>query len=116
MPEISSRLQKFLHIICSFWLASLLLFGAAPKEILHEFARHHDTVHKHDVDGPVMDAGHHHCSFVGFELMPFAAPPTIPFGLRVSLPQYVSFFLVQDTRALQQLVALREGRGPPVGV
>lgn len=84
--------------------------------MLHAFAAHKDTIHQHDGHGQVMDEGHHHCSFGGFHLMPFAAPPTIPFVFRLELPEYVSFFPIEDLRALQQIIALREGRGPPAFV
>lgn len=109
-------MRKFLHIVFSLWLASLLLFGSTPKELLHAFAAHKDTIHRHDSKGQVLDAAHHHCSFTGFHLMPFSAPPALPLPQRMATPVYISFFAVQDLRALQQVLALREGRGPPACV
>jgi hypothetical protein len=66
------------------------------------------------MDGQVVDAQHHHCHFLGFQMMPFDAPPILP-KLRANLPQeFVAFFQLQDERATQQIIALREGRGPPM--
>jgi hypothetical protein len=60
-----------------------------------------------------MDAAHHHCSFLSFELMPFSGPVALPTLLPPLATVYVSFLTVQDERAAQQAIALREGRGPP---
>jgi hypothetical protein len=106
-------LRKFLHIICSLWLSSLLLFGGTPKELLHTLAAHRDTVHRHGRYEIVIETMHHHCSFLGCQLMPFSTPLATPVILRAPLPGYISYMPVQDLRALQQIVALREGRGPP---
>ena len=82
-------------------------------EAVHAFTDHCDTIHQHDTHGPVMDAGHHHCQFLAFQLMPFEAPPVLPLLRPAPLPEYVSFLALQDERANQQAVALRDGRGPP---
>jgi hypothetical protein len=91
----------------------LLLFGNTPAEAIHAFAHHKDTVHR-SVDGQFVDAQHHHCQFLGFQMMPFDAPPALPKLCPAPLPDYVVFLAVQDERATQQIIALREGRGPPV--
>lgn len=92
----------------------LLLFGVTPKEAMHAFAVHTDTEHQHNVQGPVIDSEHHHCSFLRFQIMPFAAPFTLPLLLEAKLPEHLSFPQLQDERAVQQAVALRESRGPPI--
>jgi hypothetical protein len=107
-------LSRIFHIICSLWLATLLLFGTTPAEAIHALAHHEDTVHQRDVNGPIIDVQHHHCKFLGFELMPFEGPPALYLRQPVHVAPYVVFLHVQDERAAQQAVALREGRGPPV--
>lgn len=92
----------------------LLLFGSSPMEAIHALADHCDTVHSvHDVHAPVLDAAHHHCSYLDLELMPFDAPPQLPLLRRAPAPEYPVFAERQDERATQQEVALRESRGPP---
>jgi len=105
---------RVLHIVCSVWLAALLLFGTTPSSAIHRLARHHDTVHHHDGHGTVAEPQHHHCAFLGFELMPFDAPTLPAITITEPLPRPRSFFQSQDERAAQQSIALREGRGPPV--
>lgn len=110
-------LRRLFHILCSLWLAMLLVFGGTPMEAIHELASHHDTEHRHDRDthGPVIDKAHHHCSFLGFELMPFDAPAPLPLLRPLPAPEYPVFTARQDERAAQQETALRESRGPPEG-
>lgn len=108
-------LRRVFHIICSLWLAMLLLFGSSPMEAVHAFANHRDTIHHHDRHGAVIDQQHHHCSFLGFELMPFDAPPQLPLLRPAPAPEYPVFSARQDARAAQQEIALRESRGPPAG-
>lgn len=106
-------LRRFLHIACSLWLVLLLVFGAAPKEFIHGFANHTDTIHHHDGHGSTVESIHHHCSFLGFHLMAFEEPYSIPFLETVVFSRPFSFFQTQEERAGQQIIALREGRGPP---
>jgi hypothetical protein len=106
-------IRRILHILCSLWLVTLLLFGTTPMEAVHALADHCDTVHQHDVQGQVMDMQHHHCQFLGFQLMPFEAPPVLPVLRKEMASQYISFLQLQDERAAQQAAALRDGRGPP---
>jgi hypothetical protein len=106
-------IRRVLHIVFSLWLVSLLLFGVTPKEAMHACAHHQDTVHRHDVQGPVLETAHHHCSFLSFQLMPFAPPFSLPALRPMLLPEHGSFVPDQDERAAQQAIALREGRGPP---
>jgi hypothetical protein len=108
-------LRRIFHTICSLWLAMLLLFGSSPMEAIHAFADHHDTVHHHDNRGPVIDQQHHHCSFLGFQLMPFDTPPQLPLLRPAPALEYPVFAARQDERATQQEVALRDSRGPPSG-
>ena len=107
-------LYRILHIICSLWLATLLLFGTTPAEAIHAFAHHRDTIHQQDSNGPIIDTQHHHCQFLSFQLMPFEEPPALYLRQPSDMIAYVVFLHVQDERATQQAVALREGRGPPV--
>lgn len=106
-------LVRLLHTICSLWLAALLLFGITPGAAIHHFARHHDTVHHHDIRGPVAEVQHHHCQFLGFELMPFDAPAPLPLRFELQEQPKLSWVAAPDERAAQQAIALREGRGPP---
>ncbi|MBS1615441.1 MAG: hypothetical protein JST06_04910 [Bacteroidetes bacterium] len=106
-------IARFLHILCSLWLAALLLFGTTPAAAIHAFAHHHDTLHHHSQERFSIDPKHHHCQFLSFHLMPFEAPPQwvpLPAPQR-QIPK--GFIILQDERATQQNIALREGRGPP---
>ena len=106
-------IRRILHTIFSLWLAALLLFGVTPKEAMHACGTHKDTVHRHDVGGPVAESQHHHCSFLGFHLMPFSGPSELRIPLATCLPMPLSAMPAPDERAAQQAIALREGRGPP---
>jgi hypothetical protein len=105
---------RTLHILCSLWLVALLLFGSTPAEVIHAFAHHKDTIHCHDSKGPIIDSRHHHCQFLGFHLMPFTALPDLRIAYQPTGPEYLLRLEPQDERATQQIVALREGRGPPM--
>jgi len=65
-------LTRVIHIICSLWLALLLLFGTTPKEAVHLFATHTDTVHVHHDTNNYLEKEHHHCGFLELLLSPFA--------------------------------------------
>jgi hypothetical protein len=104
---------RVLHIVCSLWLAALLLFGTTPSSAIHRLARHHDTVHHHDGHGAVAEPQHHHCAFLGFELMPFDAPAVLPLCFESWQQPEHAWLIAPDERAAQQSIALREGRGPP---
>lgn len=106
-------IRRILHTLCSLWLATLLLFGSTPAEAIHAFAHHKDTVHR-SADGQTVDAQHHHCHFLGFQMMPFDAPLSLPKLGKALPPIYGTFSQLQDERAIQQIIALREGRGPPM--
>jgi hypothetical protein len=106
-------LVRLLHILCSLWLAALLLFGSTPAAAIHTLARHHDTVHRHDIPGPVAETQHHHCAFLGFELMAFDAPAPLPVSFEPRLQAAQHFLPAPDERASQQAIAMRDGRGPP---
>jgi hypothetical protein len=105
--------KKFAHIVFSVWLSILLLFGATPKEFIHNFANHKDTVDINIAKGLVLDKVHHHCSFISFNLMPFEdgfQPAFIPLTTTVfSVHQYalpISFI----PRSINAVTL----RGPPV--
>lgn len=105
--------RRFFHTVCSLWLLLILVFGATPKEFIHSFAHHHDTVHCCKVDGPTMENQHHHCSFLSFHLMAFEPPFSLPF---IAPPAPIATIIplqLPDERARQQVMAIREGRGPP---
>jgi hypothetical protein len=106
-------IRRIFHTIFSFWLAALLLFGVAPKEAVHACAGHQDTVHRRGLHEPVMETAHHHCSFLSFQLMPFAGPAALPVPRETPLPGHESFLPVQNERPAQRTIALRELRGPP---
>jgi len=58
-------------------LGVLLFFGTLPKDFVHQFADHHDTVHSSSYghDGPVIEQQHHHCDYIDYALTPFAYVP-----------------------------------------
>lgn len=66
-------LRRILHIICSLWLAVLLIFGTTPKEAVHLLAGHQDTVHIKHSSTSYLEKVHHHCAFLELALSPFAA-------------------------------------------
>ena len=72
-------LKQLLHIVLSFFLAVLLLFGGTPKEFIHCFAAHQDTSHAHHESGKLyFENEHHHCDFLSFSLAPFVEPQALP--------------------------------------
>lgn len=106
-------LARILHILCSLWLVVLLLFGTTPAAAIHAFAHHHDTVHHRSREKHNIEPRHHHCQFLSFHLMPFDAPPQWHARPAQKLQKLHSFYIIRDERAAQQILALREGRGPP---
>ncbi len=108
-------MRRILHIVCSLWLAASLVYGITPKDLVHAFAPHADTVHRQDHPGPVAEAAHHHCGFLSLELMPFDAPYELPVVFSPKLPAQLAFPQPADERAAHTHHALAEGRGPPIG-
>lgn len=58
-------------------MALLLLFAATPKDFLHGFTGHRDTVHQHHDDDGSLGIGkkHHHCSFLSLMALPYEGSP-----------------------------------------
>jgi hypothetical protein len=106
-------IKKIAHIVFSAWLSLLLLLGTTPKEFIHSFTNHKDTVDKLPSKGFVIDNKHHHCVFLGFNLMPFAEgyqQPIIHFTKQSFQIQHfavTTVFIPRNTAALSL-------RGPPV--
>lgn len=115
MSYLCTVLKQVVHIICSFWLALLLLFGNTPKDFMHRFADHHDTIHQSNYgkSGAVADVAHHHCSFLDFHLMPFAEPQQWPFIAFAGCADYLSYATVVATRIHAEEVRHISLRGPP---
>jgi hypothetical protein len=91
----------------------MLLFGVTPKEAIHTFTAHQDTIHRHDVAGPCLEKAHHHCQFLGFTLDAFSEGISLP-----RITPLVNEF-VQPTDALsivtvQRQIIATSLRGPPV--
>jgi hypothetical protein len=107
-------IRKTGHIVISAWLAILLLFGSTPKEYIHLFAGHKDTVHSHlEKDGLVIEPEHHHCSFLSYAL-PFFVNDAQEIRIYTPssvYPVYNSFFAVYYTQNSPLTICLR---GPPV--
>jgi hypothetical protein len=103
------------YIIPSLLLAVLLLFGNAPKEFVHLFANHQDTVHTHHNDGDLsFEPEHHHCEFLSYALPLFLASDGVP---QIHFSPKICYLSTQRTnyqsplqRADGQLILLR---GPP---
>ena len=105
-------IKKTAHIAFSVWLSLLLLFGSTPKEFIHNFANHADTIDSRISKGLVIDKVHHHCSFLSFNLMPFAE------GFQQPLLRLIKqSFQIQHATAVAVFVpystATLSLRGPP---
>ena len=91
----------------------LLLFGGAPKEAIHLFADHKDTVHTVHKDGELsFESEHHHCDFLDYALPLFVAtePVAIQFQPKCVFPaahtEYAEHICYKD-------VVAAISRGPP---
>ena len=105
-------MKKLAHIVFSVWLSVLLLFGSTPKEFIHNFADHTDTVDTRIAKGLVADKVHHHCSFISFNLMPFEdgfQPALIPLTTTI----YYSHTVSLPTTFLPRSIKATTQRGPP---
>jgi hypothetical protein len=105
--------RQISHIILAGWLAVTFLFGMTPKEFVHLFADHHDTVHCHTGEGLAFESEHHHCDFLCFTLPPFEDDHRLVIQLsEKAIPQPVHSVVpvlhLQD-RSLPGTVS----RGPP---
>ena len=94
----------------------LLLFGGTPKDLIHQFAAHKDTVHSQSFgqDGAVIDQSHHHCSFIDFQLMPFDGPQQLPFVAFATCADFLSYTVLVSSRLFAADVLQVSLRGPPV--
>jgi hypothetical protein len=105
-------LKRIVHIVLSVWLGILLLFGSTPKEFIHLFAGHTDTVHTHHSSELCIEPEHHHCSFLSFTLAPFINSP---------LPQFFelkeAYYPRETATTVAHLITLTTFaillRGPP---
>ena len=106
-------IRKTGHIVISAWLAILLLFGSTPKEYIHLFTGHEDTVHSHfEKDGLVIEPEHHHCSFLSYSLPFFVNDAQVIKLYKPSSVYFVynSFIAVAYTQNSSLTTYLR---GPP---
>jgi hypothetical protein len=91
----------------------MLLFGVTPKEALHAFAAHKDTIHRHDVSGLSIEKVHHHCQFLGFILDAFSDDIAIPY-LTLSTNEFVRASNAAEVTTVQRQIVATSLRGPPV--
>jgi hypothetical protein len=106
--------RKLVHIVFSAWLSLLLLLGSTPKEFIHGFANHKDTIDSRSPSkGLTFGNKHHHCAFLSFNLLPFAD----------GFQQPALFFLKQNFQTFHTVVlavfipgssTALSLRGPPV--
>jgi hypothetical protein len=106
--------RSLLHIVLAPALAVLLFFAATPKDFLHEFAGHEDTVHsQHDDDGSLgFSNKHHHCSFLTLLAMPFEASTFEMQFVQRSLIRYEAQAL-PSPRGESREASCPASRGPP---
>lgn len=111
----TSRLfRKIAHIGFSVWLAMLLLLGTTPKEFIHLFVSHKDTVHKECYSsGFSYEKPHHHCSFLNFNLMPFAEGFHVPYISFSNTSHYTSHTILPISYCIQTCFIVLSLRGPP---
>ena len=107
-------LKRISHITLSLWLAIILLFGNTPKEFIHLFANHTDTVHsRFEKNGLVIEPEHHHCTFLSYALPLFLNDNhAIVFcESKFVYPQYHQSYIVSVHVRTPHILSLR---GPPV--
>ena len=106
--------KRIVHIILSVWLSAIVLFGSTPKEFIHLFAHHTDTVHSvHEKDGLVIEQEHHHCTFLNYALPLFVNDiHAVPIAYYKQVyPQYHESYVADAPVVLIQHLFLR---GPPL--
>ena len=91
----------------------MLLFGATPKEAIHAFAAHKDTIHHHDAQGVSIEKQHHHCQFLGFILDAFSSDISLPF-LTLPTSEFVRTSNALEVNTVQRQIIATSLRGPPV--
>jgi hypothetical protein len=106
-------IKKAAHIIFSAWLSLLLLFGTTPKEFIHNFASHTDTIDAHlPAKGFVADVQHHHCSFISFHLLPFENGTHLP-SVQFTKKIFCTYTTTLRSQYIQHSLAALTLRGPP---
>ncbi|MET7001076.1 hypothetical protein [Chitinophaga defluvii] len=64
--------KQRLHKILAYFLLSIFVFHTAPREFIHQFAGHDDTMDVHALPGTVsFSVPHTHCDFLQIEVAPF---------------------------------------------
>ena len=87
---------RILHSFLAVFTAALLLFGTVPKDFMHSWTGHTDTVHSYEdgehATGFVFENEHHHCRFLKLLVTAFGAP--------VILQYHPLFFLSHTTQEI----------------
>lgn len=106
-------MKRTSHIVLSVLLGVLLVFSTTPKEYIHLFADHHDTVHHaHDDDVTHVDPEHHHCQFLELSLPPFISND-VAIYVPYHAPEYNQFYTSLEEVLIEKVVSVRNLRGPP---
>lgn len=106
-------LKRITHIVLSVLLGVLLVFSTTPKEYIHLFAGHQDTVHhEHDDDVTHFDPEHHHCQFLELSLPPFIGND-VSFSFPSHVVEYAQYYTSLEGRLMEKIVSVRYLRGPP---
>ncbi|RYD55211.1 MAG: hypothetical protein EOP56_16830 [Sphingobacteriales bacterium] len=108
-------LKRIVYIVLSVWLGILLLFGSTPKEFIHLFADHTDTVHTYHGDGLCIEPEHHHCDFLSFTLAAFIDNP-LPLLLERSETVYPREEASVVAHLTSRTVFTSFLRGPPASI
>lgn len=85
-------------------------------DAIHSFAHHKDTVHNPVSAGAKefsVSEAHHHCAFLSFQLMPFAAPPHLPFYGRVPAKVFAVYSEAVAAKCACYFIPRAGLRGPP---
>lgn len=106
-------LKKGVHSVLVGVMALVLLFGTTPKEFIHLFAGHHDTVHHEHAPGEFSFEGeHHHCDFLSYDLPAFDNDIRLPY-LPVVATRYYRAYATAEVRITHGDVVQVSSRGPP---
>jgi hypothetical protein len=106
-------IKKAAHIALSVWMSILLLFGTTPKEFIHLFADHTDTVEQYHTGKQLaIEKQHHHCQFLGFSFAPFVKDHQSAF-LRFSTFSYFIKHEALSVHFVQRAIVSLSLRGPP---
>lgn len=70
-----SMLNRIGHIITFLCLTGILLINSSPREFIHTFSGHTDTIHHscthNDYGGMAFESEHHHCAFLDQVIVPY---------------------------------------------